>query len=74
MHKLAKRESLSNFLDVPLHASSTICTAVRSARVSRAADRGGYSDGVLHKHRTLDEQLDGARPPRLKSLSDPIAP
>src|SRR3974390_703760 len=27
-------------------------------------------DGVLHKHRTLDEQLDGASaPPRLKSLS-----
>jgi 16S rRNA (cytosine967-C5)-methyltransferase len=28
-------------------------------------------DGVLHKHRTLDEQLDGAAAhPGLKSLSD----
>ena len=54
-----------------LHAPSTIRSAIRGARSRGAADRGRHLDGVLHKHRTLDEQLDGAAAhPGVKSLSD----
>jgi len=45
--------------------------AIRSARSCGAADRGGYSRRVLHKRRTLDDQLDGAGAhPGLKTLAD----
>ena len=48
-----------------------LCHERRVPVVARGAGTGLSADGVLHKHRTLDDQLDGAGAhPGLKSLAD----
>ena len=53
------------------HASSTIRTPSEVPGLAARRIAADIVDGVLHKHRTLDEQLDGAAAhPGLKTLAD----
>jgi tRNA and rRNA cytosine-C5-methylases len=66
-----RRNPLSTFRDISSPCPFKICSSCRSSRSRGAADRADILDGVLHKHRTLDDQLDGAGAhPGLKSLAD----
>ena len=62
----------SAFRDIAsLHATFQIRSTCRSSRSRGATDRSRHPRRRAHKHRTLDDQLDGAGAhPGLKSLAD----
>ena len=62
----------SAFETLPLHATFKDSQYLPKCPVSRrGGSRPSILDGVLHKHRTLDDQLDGAGAhPGLKTLAD----
>ena len=63
------RETLSHLSEIfPLHASSRFAALLKFPFSRRGVSRR-HLDGVLHKHRTIDEQLDAPRP-SVESLAD----